>query len=86
MTIRIISTRHYKAGYIVQTCRVSGADAGFGPLFTTKVARTPDGHYIGDEKMAYHLCVKRGIAPEVSPGNRVCSIGFSKSNQKWYGW
>ena len=55
-----------------------------------KTAYTPEGDYIGDSKLAHLLCVKYGIAPEISPGNcpetTVCSIGFSKKNNKWYGW
>ncbi len=57
-------------------------------------AFTPDGHYIGNHKMAHQLVTERGIAPEPRPnapglrgsGTKSCSIGFCESEQKWYGW
>ena len=46
-----------------------------------------DGHYIGNQKDAYFLCHKMGIRPEVwKDENNVCSIGFCKKENKWYGW
>ena len=48
-------------------------------------ARTATGEYIGTPRIAAFL-VRRGIAPELIPGNRVCSIGFCDREQKWYGW
>ena len=52
-----------------------------------KSAYTPNGDYIGDNKAAYRLCVKRGIKPEkANLSHKVCSIGFCGSDQKWYGW
>jgi len=42
--------------------------------------------YIGDTRQAYRLCVLRGIAPECLDDKQVCSIGFCKKDQKWYGW
>lgn len=45
------------------------------------------GNYIGSINDAYFLCRKMGIRPEVSKtGNNTCSIGFSKKDNKWYGW
>lgn len=50
-------------------------------------AYTHDGHYIGDEKTAKMLCVKYGIAPELSDeDHQVCSIGYSEREGRWYGW
>lgn len=58
-----------------------------GELLHMKVAYTPSGDYIGNPKIAHLLCKKRGIAPEkISPDHNVCSIGFSETEQKWYGW
>jgi len=52
-----------------------------------KSAYTPTGDYLGNDRMAYFLCVKRGIKPEkASPTHSVCSIGFCEGEQKWYGW
>ena len=43
--------------------------------------------YIGDSKIARHLCIKRGIFPELArPGANVCSIGWAPGDNKWYGW
>lgn len=46
---------------------------------------TKDGGYIGDESFA-KILEERGIQPETIPGKKVCSIGFSEREQKWYGW
>ena len=50
-----------------------------------------DGHYIGSAEIAYYLCIIKGIRPEVyedenNTCNNICSIGFCKKEQKWYGW
>lgn len=85
--IEVLNTRNYKAGYIVNTIRLSGEDAYGSDSFEMKEARTPSGDYIGNSKDAYHLCKKRGIAPQKrKPSSSVCSIGFCKAEQKWYGW
>ncbi len=52
-----------------------------------KSAYTPNGNYIGDQKTAHYLIVKKGIKPEKeNPTHNVCSIGFCEKEQKWYGW
>jgi len=54
---------------------------------TMRAAVNAAGDYIGDEETAKFLCSERGINPELaSPSNSVCSIGFCKAEQKWYGW
>lgn len=47
-----------------------------------------DNAYIGDPKMAKTLWEKYGIETFelADPSHTVCSIGFSRTNQKWYGW
>ena len=58
-----------------------------GQTVTMEVAYTPSGKYIGTPTIAALLCNKRGIAPETTtPEEKVCSIGFSARDQKWYGW
>ena len=58
-----------------------------GDHVVMKSAYTPDGHYIGNPRMARSLIVKRGIRPELAvASNNVCSIGFCEKEQKWYGW
>jgi hypothetical protein len=87
MAREILNIRKYKAGYEIRTERLTGDDAMGGKDFEMKSAYTPDGDYIGNGKTAYFLCKKKGIKPEkrLSTSN-VCSIGFSKDEQKWYGW
>jgi len=72
-------TKKFKAGYILQRELV-------GNVWMT-VAYNHDGDYIGNSKTAHFLCVKKGILPEKAhKKDRVCSIGFCKKEQKWYGW
>lgn len=55
----------------------------------TRITATynPQGHFIGDEKTAAHLCDKLGINPiKRDPSHSVCSIGRSDLDGKWYGW
>ena len=81
-----LNVRKYKAGYEVRTELIDGSDYG-GEDFELKSAYTPDGDYIGNSVWAHRLCKKRGIKPEkVNPDTNVCSIGFCKDDQKWYGW
>lgn len=83
---KILSKRRYKVGYEVREELRDGAEYGCSD-FTIKVAYTHFGDYIGDSKMAYFLCKKRGIKPEkISPFHNVCSIGFCEKEQKWYAW
>ena len=50
-------------------------------------AYTSRGEYVGDKNEAYFLYAERGIIPELrTQESRVCSIGFCKREQKWYGW
>ena len=46
-----------------------------------------EGIFIGNLKDAKFLCEKKGIAPIASKtGDKVCSIGWSEKEQKWFGW
>lgn len=89
MDTEVLSVRKYMAGYEIRTERVEMDEC---PTITHKIAYTPAGDYIGSSRFAHRLCSVRGIAPEVSPAThsegegRVCSIGFSDKEQKWYGW
>jgi hypothetical protein len=88
----LIDTRTYKAGYEVRHERWRHDDSE--PWTDMKVAYTPEGHYIGTSKWAHRLINRYGIKPEPRPhqdamegtGDKVCCIGFSEKNQKWYGW
>lgn len=82
----IKNIRRYKAGYQVRTEVIDGSIYG-SPDFEMKSAYTPDGTYIGDPRIAYFLCKKKGIKPELRTlDSRVCSIGFCEREQKWAGW
>ena len=46
-----------------------------------------NGDYIGDEDITKFLCDKHEIEPELArDSHTVCSIGFSRKDQKWWGW
>lgn len=85
-TIKIISERVMKAGYVLRKELIK-THVKDEPTMEWTMAYTPSGEYIGDPKWGYRLCVKRGIRPELrTPDSRVCSIGFSTKDGKWYGW
>lgn len=83
---QVIKEKHYKS-YVVRWEKVTGDEAGGLKFFVTQSAYTPEGHYIGNPKIARFLCVKMGIKPELlTKKSRVCSIGYSEKDGKWYGW
>jgi hypothetical protein len=85
-TLKIISERVMKAGYVLRRELSESPRKGEPPFEWTR-AYTPRGEWIGNPKTAYHLCVTRGIQPELrTPDSQVCSIGFSVKDGKWYGW
>ena len=45
-----------------------------------------DGKYIGNKDNMEALIIKRGIIPETYDDCKVCSIGKSIKDGKWYGW
>ena len=84
--LKIISERVMKAGYVLRRELCESPCKGEPPYEWT-MAYTPQGDYIGDQRTAWRLCVKRGIRPERrTPESNVCSIGFSGHDGKWYGW
>ena len=81
-----ILEKSYYDGDYVQRELVDGSTYG-GPNFEVDKAFTMTGLYIGDPDRAKFLCVKRGIVPEYkTKDSNICSIGFCKKEQKWYGW
>ena len=83
----IKSIRKYKTGYLVREEVLDQTKYGVQEPFTMKVAYTMNGDYIGDPKTAHFLCNKHSIKPQlISPKHKVCSIGFSEKDNKWYGW
>jgi len=80
--MKLLSVRHYKAGYEVHTIEHDDC-----PGLVSKEAYTPEGHYIGSSITAHRLVAKRGIRPELAvPGDTTCTIGFCPKELKWYGW
>ena len=66
---------------------IAELEGASGQTVTHEVAYTPTGDYIGTPEVARRLCDKLGIFPErSSPSHKVCSIGFSARDRKWYGW
>lgn len=56
------------------------------PATHMNVAYNLDGDYIGDWAWADKFAGE-GIYPErTDPSHAVCSVGFSSSKGKWYGW
>ncbi len=87
--MEVTNVRKYKVGYEIRTEYYEPGDmpGGGDSGITMKTAYTPEGYYIGSSKRAYRLVRKRGIKPEkINPDHKVCSIGFSESQQKWFGW
>jgi len=85
---KVLSRKIFKAGYElrkelwdmpeVSDCKEMEMKAAYGLL---------DGGFIGTNKDAYNLVVKRGILPQkIDVNHNVCSIGYSPKNGKWYGW
>lgn len=66
---------------------IAELEGASGQTVTLYVAYALDGGYIGTPEVAHSLCNERGILPERrTPNSKVCSIGFSARDQKWYGW
>lgn len=67
----------------VQDCNIEGSK---GPDVRMITYYSEDGGYISAESFDA-LVVKREIMPQKSrPENKVCSIGKSIKDGKWYGW
>jgi hypothetical protein len=74
-----------KYGYVLKRKSVC-LSMGDKPIEITS-AHNMDGHYIGDHRTAKYLCEELCIRPVLaSKDNRVCSIGKSQKDGKWYGW
>ena len=74
-----------KGNFVVRTELHDGKEFGCKP-FEVVIAYTKKGDYIGDERLADKL-TSLGIEPEkISKNHNVCSIGFCKKDNKWFGW
>jgi hypothetical protein len=73
-------------GYKIVSEKVKIADDDTCPFVILKSAYTLDDRYIGSVEDAEPL-FEKGIKPELSsPDNKVCSIGFSDKDKKWWAW
>jgi len=81
--IRILKEKQLKMG-----CKeIDFIDYNYenGQRRLTKIV-SKDGGYVGT-KQIFKGMARRGIVPELAnKQNKVCSIGFCKKEQKWYGW
>ena len=84
--VKILKRKDFKY-YYVQTEEIEDSKVSETPT-KLGVAYTIDGdHYIGNSDDAKMLETKYDIKPEpISKDHKICSIGFSEKNQKWYGW
>lgn len=87
--LRKVKFQRTYPGYIYRREIIDDSDyGGNGNLEMVRCYSADTGHYMGNSKMARHLCKKRGIRQiqKAKPEHTVCSIGFNESEQKWYGW
>ena len=86
---KVISTRKYSTNTVPYEVRKEvwdGSDTS-GEDIEMTMAYTPEGHWIGEPKLAQRLCKDKGIKPELADdSNNICSIGYCEKDKKWYGW
>ena len=75
------------ARYTVQTARFPAGAYGSDAEWDITYALNKDGAYIGDVDTAKYICDEMQITPTTaSADHKVCSIGKSDKDNKWYGW
>ena len=88
--IKVVSEkRSEKYGYIRRVELVSMSDYGdLNPLEMINYYSLDSGDWIGGEDMALYLCEEKGIRDIqlAAKDHTVCSIGFNRTEKKWYGW
>lgn len=87
--IKEIKFQRQYSGYLYRREIVDDSDfGGSGGLEMVNCYSTDSGCWIGDAKTARYLCIKRGLrnVQKAEDSHCVCSIGFNKTEQKWYGW
>jgi hypothetical protein len=82
--IEILPGEHYDIH--VKECSL-GLEPNEPPIIMRQ-CHTKEGYYIGDEKIADFLTIKKGLTQlqPLQESNNVCSIGFNEAEDKWYGW
>jgi len=83
----IIFTRNH-GSYIIKKELIDDSEYGGNGKLEMLNAYNENGDWIGDSKTAKHLSDKFKIKQfeKVSPKHSVCSIGYSPTSKKWYGW
>jgi hypothetical protein len=87
--IKEIKFQRNYPGYIYRREIVDDSGhGGNGNLEMVNCYSSDTGHLIGNAKTARMLCKKRGLrdVQKIKDSHCVCSIGFNKEEQKWYGW
>lgn len=82
---KVVSVRRYPT-YEVRTEIVDDSEYGGDGQLEMKSACNPNGDYIGDPKTAKFLADKGIIPQTIDDEHKVCSIGYSPEDKKWYGW
>lgn len=67
-------------------CRKELNSMGENPPIEMYSFYNKDGKYIGNIDCFKRLAIDRGLEPETYNENKVCSIGKSTKDGKWYGW
>jgi len=67
-------------------CRKESNSMGSDMPVTMYCFYNKDNKYIGIVEDFKRLVIEKGIEPEAMDNNKVCSIGRSTKDGKWYGW
>ena len=72
---------------VEMTAKIEDITCGGSEICTMMSFYNKDGKYVGNEHSVKCLVQKWGIVPEtIDDGHKVCSIGKSFKDGKWYGW
>ncbi len=87
-TLEIIRERHYEHYDIRDEVWNPEGAPDLEPHLMKKLAYSKQGDWIGSSKEAYRLVKRFGIEQfeKTEEDHCVCSIGYSPSEKKWYGW
>jgi len=82
--IQTLATSQHQTGFELRQEQWTFEDGSTQVMY---IAYTLKGDFIGSPHDAYALMGKHGIQPEKArPNDSICSIGFCKRQQRWYGW
>ena len=86
--VKVIFEHEHEAGFTHRKEIIDDSEYGGTGELELEWCFTPSGDYIGTVAEAKFLCIKKGLTllQTTDPSHCVCSIGFNKKEQKWYGW